>query len=68
MGLIEVSLVGAVAILVNSYFDPTLESPQVALWLWTLVGVGLGLVAIARRMTLERSPEPPGTALVIARP
>jgi hypothetical protein len=67
MGLTEVSLVGAVAILVNSYFDPTLESPQVSLWLWTLVGVGLGLVAIARRMTLARSAEPPGTALVIAR-
>jgi hypothetical protein len=68
MGLTEVCLVGAVAILVNSYFDPTLESPQVALWLWTLVGIGLGLVAIARRMTLARSAKPPGTALVIARP
>lgn len=68
MGLVEVSLVAAVAILVNSYFDPTLESPQVAVWLWTFVGLGLGLVAIARRMMLERSVPPPGTALVIARP
>jgi hypothetical protein len=36
--------------------------------LWTLVGIGLGLVAIARRMTLARSAAAPGTALVIARP
>jgi O-antigen ligase len=48
-GLIEVSIVGVTAILVNAYFDPTLESPQVALWLWTLVGLTLGLVAISRR-------------------
>ena len=68
MGLVEVSLVGAAAILVNSYFDPTLESPQVAVWLWTFVGLGLGLVAIARRMMIERSVPTPGTALVIARP
>ncbi len=47
MGMIEVSFVGAIAILINSYFDPTLESPQVAIWLWVLVGIGLGLVAIA---------------------
>ena len=64
MGLVEVSIVGAVAILVNAYFDPTLESPQVALWLWTIVGIGLGLVAIARRATAPRVT--PGTALVIA--
>jgi hypothetical protein len=65
MGLVEVSIVAAVAILVNAYFDPTLESPQVALWLWTIVGIGLGLVAIARRATAPRAT--PGTALVISR-
>jgi hypothetical protein len=64
-GLVEVSIVGAVAILVNAYFDPTLESPQVALWLWTIVGIGFGLVAIARRATAPRTT--PGTALVISR-
>lgn len=26
---------------VNAVFDPTLEGPQVAVWLWTLVGVAL---------------------------
>ena len=65
MALVEVSIVAAVAILVNAYFDPTLESPQVALWLWTIVGIGLGLVAIARRATAPRTT--PGTALVISR-
>ncbi|MDQ1511752.1 MAG: hypothetical protein QOG50_3596 [Actinomycetota bacterium] len=65
MGLVEVSIVAAVAILINSYFDPTLESPQVAIWLWTFVGIGLGLVAIARRATSVR--RTPGTALVISR-
>jgi O-antigen ligase len=64
-GLVEVCVVGAVTILVNSYFDPTLESPQVAVWLWVIVGIGLGLAAIARRATAARPT--PGTALVIAR-
>jgi hypothetical protein len=56
-GLAEVCLVAVVMILINSYFDPTLESPQVAIWLWTIVGVGIGLVALARRVT----PPPPAT-------
>ena len=40
---------GVTAILVNAYFDPTLESPQVAILLWTLVGLTFGLAALARR-------------------
>ena len=67
MGLTEVCVVGAVAILVNAYFDPTLESPQVAIWLWTIVGIGLGLAAIARLATKPHHTTP-GTSLVIARP
>lgn len=47
-GLMSFAIVGVVAILVNAYFDPTLESPQVALWLWSLFGLGLGLVARER--------------------
>jgi len=50
-GLVGVAIVGVTAILVNAYFDPTIESPQVALWLWTLVGLTLGLAAISRRTT-----------------
>jgi uncharacterized membrane protein SirB2 len=44
-GVLKVCLVGVTAILVNAYFDPTLESPQAALWLWTLVGLGVALAA-----------------------
>jgi hypothetical protein len=50
-GLVGVSIVGVTATLVNAYFDPTIESPQVALWLWTLVGLTMGLAAISRRTT-----------------
>jgi hypothetical protein len=47
-GLSEFSLVGVVAILVNAYFDPTLEGAQVALWLWTLFGMGVVLATLAK--------------------
>ena len=47
-GLMGFTIAGVVAILVNAYFDPTLESPQVALWLWSLFGLGLGLVVRER--------------------
>lgn len=33
----------AVMILVNAIFDPTLEGPQVAVWLWILFGIGAAL-------------------------
>lgn len=33
----------AVTILVNAIFDPTLEGPQVAIWLWMLFGIGAAL-------------------------
>jgi O-Antigen ligase len=46
--VIEVCIVGVSSILVNAYFDPTLESPQVAIWLWTLVGLTVGLAALSR--------------------
>jgi len=36
-------VVSAVMILVNAIFDPTLEGPQVAVWLWTLFGIGSAL-------------------------
>jgi O-Antigen ligase len=46
--VIEVCIVGVTGILVNAYFDPTLESPQVAIWLWTIVGLSVGLAALSR--------------------
>jgi O-antigen ligase len=55
VGLIEVSMVGVTAILVNAYFDPSIETPQVAIWLWTLVGLTMGLVAVGRRASATRT-------------
>ena len=50
-GLIGVCLCGSLAILVNCFFDPTLEGAQVAGVLYTLFGLGI----IAARRSL---PEP----------
>ena len=38
-------------ILLNAFFDPTIEGPQVGVWIWTLFGMGavLGLGARASR-------------------
>ena len=56
-GILKVCMVGVTATLINAYFDPTLESPQVAIWLWTLVGLGLGIAATTSAPTKTgRSP------------
>lgn len=34
---------------VNAYFDPAYESPPAAVWLWSLFGVGCGLMLVQRR-------------------
>jgi hypothetical protein len=60
-GILKVCVVGVTAILVNAYFDPTLESPQVAIWLWTLVGLGLGIASMrpgSRTTSAPPRPEP----------
>lgn len=44
-------------ILVNAVFDPVLEGPQVALWLWTLVGVGCALYQPEVRDALDQPAE-----------
>jgi O-antigen ligase len=49
-GLAEVCLVAAAGILVNAVFDPTLESPQVAVFLWAVFG--LGMVVANPRLTM----------------
>jgi hypothetical protein len=51
-GIVKVCAVGVTAILANAYFDPTLESPQVAIWLWSLAGLGLGIASMRVRSTL----------------
>jgi O-antigen ligase len=47
-GLVGVCIAGVTAIVVNAYFDPTLEGAQVAILLWTLVGLTFGLAARSR--------------------
>lgn len=44
-------------ILVNAVFDPALEGPQMALWLWTLVGVGCALYQPEVRASLDHPTE-----------
>lgn len=47
-GLCAWVMVGVAAILVNAIFDPTLEGPQVGMWLWTLTGVGIYATVMSR--------------------
>lgn len=47
----------AAGILVNAVFDPVLEGPQVALWLWSLVGVGCALYQPEVRAALDQPAE-----------
>ena len=42
------ALCGVAAILFNAYVDPTLESPMVAVWLWSMFGFGVIAVAADR--------------------
>ena len=44
------------AILLNAFFDPTIEGPQVGVWIWTLFGMGavLGLGARESRSHRKR--------------
>lgn len=42
------AMVGVAAIHINAIFDPTLEGPQVAVWLWALTGLGMFAVIMSR--------------------
>jgi O-antigen ligase len=42
-------LVGWLAIMIDTSFDPYLEGPQGAIWLWSIVGVGIAAAEIQRR-------------------
>jgi len=42
-------LVAWLAIMIDTSFDPYLEGPQGAIWLWSIVGVGIAAVEIQRR-------------------
>ena len=43
-------MLGMTAILVNAFFDPTIEGPQVGVWTWTLFGLGAVLGLGARNL------------------
>ena len=45
-GLIGLPLVAAAMILVNAFFDPSIEGPQVGFWLWFVFGLGAALQLI----------------------
>ena len=47
-GVIVWMIVTVAAILVNAIFDPTLEGPQVAWWLWGILGLGISMVTLDR--------------------
>lgn len=47
-GIMVWMVVTVAAILVNAIFDPTLEGPQVAWWLWGMLGLGIGMVTLDR--------------------
>jgi hypothetical protein len=42
-------LVAWLAIMIDTSFDPYLEGPQGAIWLWAVVGVGIAAVGIQQR-------------------
>lgn len=62
-------LVSIPTILVNAVFDPTLEGPQVAWWLWAMVGFGIAFVTLERSGTLPefslRDSRPPARSKVL---
>ncbi len=45
---------GVASILVNAYVDPTLETPMVAVWLWSLFGFGVIAVSAERMDAIRR--------------
>lgn len=48
---------GGAAILMNAYVDPTLETPMVAVWLWSLFG--FGVIAVTERRAAGRGARQP---------
>jgi O-antigen ligase len=45
-------------ILVNAFFDPTLESPMAAVWLWSVIGLGMAVVLRPSEVTPARREAP----------
>lgn len=47
-GLAGWIMISPIPILVNAVFDPTLEGPQVSVWLWAFFGAGAALAVLSR--------------------
>ena len=43
-----VAMACALAVLVNAVFDPSIEGPPVSAWIWSVFGLGLGLMLLTR--------------------
>lgn len=67
-GIVVWLVVTVVAILVNAVFDPTLEGPQVAWWLWAMLGFGISLVTLDQSGRLPAMSLVQGSELRAARP
>jgi hypothetical protein len=70
-GIVVWLIVSVAAILVNAIFDPSLEGPQVAWWLWGFVGFGIAMDVLEKRdllprFTLRRQGRTPSAAGVSA--
>jgi hypothetical protein len=63
IGALAWAAAGVAAMIVNAFFDPSLEGPQVAVWLWVVVG----LVAAAAP-SRDRSWDPCGSGRMLFRP
>jgi hypothetical protein len=61
-GLVAALITGVAMILLNAFFDPTLEGPQVGMWLWFFFGLGAALQLVYHGFpTLAVSSEAPVT-------
>jgi hypothetical protein len=47
-GVAVVAMAVALAVLVNAVFDPSIEGPPVSAWIWSIFGLGLGLMTLSR--------------------
>ena len=46
--LAVVAMACVVAVLINAIFDPSIEGPPVSAWIWSVFGLGLGLMSLTR--------------------
>ena len=49
-GFLAWCMVAALTVLINGVFDPSLEGPQAAVWIWSVFGIG-ALVAVEGTVT-----------------